>query len=242
MDFVLILLIQIVGTIGFILGAMVCYASQKLPFLSYAYIYTFSGGTILSLLTLDLIPLAMEVYAKIFLLSGFLIGFGFLFFFHFLSSKLVIFHSNKQVETFLLFCIAISIHNIPLGITLGPQEHLLLPLLIALLFHHIPEGIALFSPMLGRQKIDWRLILVTSFLLTTSLSLGAVLGTWFPSSSTCFFGILMGISIAILSYITIWELLRKGFRELSWGKWLLVTFIGAIVCYLFLHSLPFHTH
>lgn len=241
MDWTLPILVILIGTVGFVLGASISYATTRIPFLTPPLVYTFSGGIIMGLLLLELLPEAWEGSPWYYLLVGLLIGFGFLSLFGRISRKLVLFHSNHQIETFLLFCIAISIHNIPLGITLGSMEYLSIPLLIALAFHHIPEGIALFSPLI-HQHFRTRLILWTSFLLSLSLGLGSFLGGWFPKSNSSLLAVLMGISIAILCHITFSELLHKGYRELSKGKWIVGTLAGVGFCYLFLQLLPVHHH
>ncbi len=229
-------IITLVGTGGFLLGAWIASCLQKIPSLSLGWVYAVSSGLLSGIIIIELIPEAIAHFPVHFIFIGFLIGLLFIQLLHRFLSRLIIFtphHNWLSTESVSLFLIGISLHNLPIGISLGFQlntdSHFSFPWITALIFHHIPEGLALFS-ILILQGMRFPKVVLLSLLLSLSLGLGTVLGFLTDFSNSVTIALSMGISIALLIYIAFFDIARRAKRTLS-AKHLMIGFgSGSIAC------------
>ncbi|MGA8942907.1 MAG: ZIP family metal transporter [Thermoactinomyces sp.] len=234
------------GTGGFLLGAWLAAWLKEIPGLSLGWVYAVSSGILSGMIILELIPEAFAQFPVHFLLTGFLLGLYFIRFIHRFLSRLIIFtprHDWLSIESVSIFFIGISLHNLPIGISLGFQlnnaSHLSIPWVAALIFHHIPEGLALFS-MLAAQGIRFPRMVLLSLLLSLSLGLGTGLGFIADFSTSVIIALSMGISIALLIYIAWFDMAVKAKQTLP-GKHLLIGFgSGSIACSIIMSFMHFH--
>lgn len=239
-------IITLIGTGGFLLGAWIAAWLQEIPSLSFGWVYAISSGLLSGMIILELIPEAFTHFPIHFIFIGFILGLLFIQSIRRFLSRLIIFtphHNWLSIESVTLFLIGISLHNLPIGVSLGLQLNadglVSIPWITALIFHHIPEGLALFS-MLIPQGVRFPKMVLLSLLLSLSLGLGTVLGYIADFSTSVMIALSMGISIALLIYIALFDMAMKAKKTLS-AKHLLIGFgSGSIVCSIIMSLTHIH--
>lgn len=192
-------------------------------------ILLFSGGIILSLLINEIIPEAFLVFEKRGIILGIIVGA--------LMIKLADhFVHGKNKKSFLFLVLALTLHNLPTGLGIGlflgesSNSFISSPFLIAMFFHHIPEGLALMSSAIyGNVSFYFFSLscLFLAFFFAASASFG---NAFFHLQNVRVNTLLMGTSIGTLSFVTLHEFLRKS-KEVSNAEWLMYTSLGFLVPY-----------
>ena len=140
-------------TSGLLIGGVIAQLFKGLQKNIYM-IYGVCAGIILGLISFEIFPEAIELGGWLWTMVGFTIG---MILFELLHSGLHYSQGKKgtstkqlYVRTGLLLMFSFSVHNVPIGITLGAsqQSDFTITLLQTLLFHSIPEGIILFTPLI----------------------------------------------------------------------------------------------
>jgi ZIP family zinc transporter len=110
-----------------------------------------------------------------------------------------------------------------------------IPFLLAIVIHHIPEGLALIIPFLF-TKHKYISFLLTTLLLSLILGTGTVFGIMMDGKALHLQGLIMGSAIGSLGYVTIHEMLWKAKKQLSllpFLSWSISGFLLIIVFTLF---------
>lgn len=182
---------------------------------NHLYLTVFCGGILAGLLGFDLIPESISSYSPIGIYSGISLGiFIMLLFEKFLHGTM---HSQSEnKETFVLLFLSLFIHSIPTGLALGMNfEHHHFQsssLLIAILIHHIPEGMVMMvSVMYSKRKM--KLFLLLSGFLSFAVGFNTYLGMTVDLHSLKLQTMMLGVAIGSLSYVTFYEILWKGLKR-----------------------------
>lgn len=196
----------------------------------------FSGGMILGILVLEIIPEALEEN-HILLLIGIIISFVFYILVHDLleRSKFIKGDStnSKPLKAGLIIVASLFIHNFPLGITTSNQ---LLEgnstFLAAVLIHNIPEGVILVSPLLSAG-----LPIIKVIAIIVSLTIPTTIGAF--SSVKDIIGVetvlqvvLLGISIGMLLSVAIKEMIIPYIKE---GRSSFLSYISLLLGFLLIY-------
>jgi len=161
---------------------------------------SFSGGVMISISFVELIPEALELSSVLILVIGLFAGALLVWALHYLMDNISrsggkskmhetfaeFFHSDdviskktKMLRSGLIMLFAIGLHNIPEGLAMGAagnyDARLGLTLAIIIGLHNIPEGMAVSAPLMlgGLSKI--KAIIITLIAGATTV-LGAVIG------------------------------------------------------------------
>lgn len=199
------------------------------------YLQIFCGGLLAGLLAFDLLPEAIHHYHLIGIFSGISMGLlimmGIEFFFH--QSHLP--HVQNE-ETVVLLLVAFFIHSIPTGVSLGISLQtgtLSNSLLMAILIHHIPEGLILMTAVLNKKRAFAVFILLIS-LVAILMGVNAYMGLTMQIESPKWNTIFLGMALGTLGYVTFYELIWKQSKLLSKGKLLFFVLLGLLVMNIFL--------
>jgi zinc transporter, ZIP family len=195
----------------------------------------FSGGIILSLLLNEIIPEAIELFETKGIILGFIAGA--------LLMKITdqFFHKGNK-KSFMFLVVALILHNLPTGVGVGllinesSNSIFSSPFLLAMFFHHIPEGLALMSSALY-GNVSFYLFTLTCLILAFFFGISALIGNAFLYLQNIKVNtLLMGTSIGTLSFVTLHEFLRKS-KDVTIFEWLLYTSFGFLIPYslLFIH-------
>lgn len=184
----------------------------------------FSGGIMLAIVLMDLVPEAVEagnyLYAIIGLIVGGLLLLG-------LDLRLPHFHlfeghegTNSYVRTGILLGLGIALHNLPEGIAIGSgfiaSPTLGLSLAITIALHNIPEGIAMACPLsAGGLKVS-RIFLFT-MLAGLPMGVGAFIGASIGAISPAILSLALSCAGGAMLYIIFNELI-PGAHELATGQ------------------------
>lgn len=167
------------------------------------------GGFLIGLLTLDIVPSALNSYKTPGIALGILIGYMFLL----LVNKSL--HSSIGTSVYLL-TIALLIHTIPLSLTIGNllDDSLLdHSITMSAILHHIPEGFALTSIFLSQgQK------LIGLFLCFISLSICFSMFVWIGHHINLGMkvqSVLLGVSIGLIAVTSIKEFILHNIQIVS---------------------------
>ena len=178
---------------------------------------SFASGVMLTLSLVDLIPTSIN-YLK---MDNRSLLYAVLFFFVGIILCLIINNKIKEndvlYKTGILSMIGIMIHNIPEGIVtyiLSTVDMKLgLIFAIAIILHNIPEGISISVPIYYSKKSKKKAFLYT-MISGLSEPLGALLSQIFLYKyiSNFLIAILFSLIAGLMSYISIFELMKTSFK------------------------------
>ena len=178
---------------------------------------SFASGVMLTLSLVDLIPTSIN-YLK---MDNRSLLYAVLFFFVGIILCLIINNKIKEYDvlykTGILSMIGIMIHNIPEGIVtyiLSTVDMKLgLIFAIAIILHNIPEGISISVPIYYSKKSKKKAFLYT-MISGLSEPLGALLSMIFLYKyiSNFLIAILFSLIAGLMSYISIFELMKTSFK------------------------------
>ena len=130
------------------------------------------------------------------------------------------------------------LHNIPEGIltfsTTTVNVGLGITLALSILFHNIPEGISISVPIYYSTKSKFKAFIYT-FISGFSEILGAVITYIFLYKyiTNSFIGVILSLTVGIMSYISIYELLPTAFGYKNKKLTILFFIIGFIFMLFF---------
>lgn len=205
-------------------------------------IYGVCAGIILGLISFEIFPEAIELGGWLSTIVGFTIGmilFGFLHNgLHFSQGKKSASKKKLYIRTGLLLMFSISVHNVPMGIILGASQEsdFTMTLLQTLLFHSIPEGIILFTPLIlaGTNIFIGFLI---SFIVSIPISIGVFIGGFLGFVHQSITTALISVTIGIIFMVTVSEILYPALIKSSIFKVLICTLIGLAIIGFYLKLL-----
>jgi len=173
-----------------------------------------AGGVMLSVVLLDLIPVALSYKRPVQFLTGFAAG----IFLMFSADKFLQYRNNKKPQSRraqlkkigLLVASGIALHDIPEGmaIAIGQQStaHIGTVIALGIALHNLPEGMATATPLLmaGIRKAK---ILSLTFGIAFFTPLGAMVGRialGLVHNSLCFF---IALAAGAMTFLVLGELL-----------------------------------
>jgi len=201
--------------IGFGIGGIIAIGMKELKKNTEA-VFCICAGLILGLLSFEVAPEAIELGNWLTFISGFLAGvllFNMLHGyskFHMLRVK----SGEKRIalSTGVMLLIGISIHNIPIGISLGATQEFELSsaLLYTMLLHNIPEGLIVFSLWPDLKK---RTVPIIALVISLPVGAGAYAGSKLGMGEPYLWSMFLSISIGMIYTVTIKEILIGSIQE-----------------------------
>ncbi|SOC21810.1 ZIP family zinc transporter [Ureibacillus xyleni] len=197
-------------------------------------IYGLCAGIILGLISFEIFPEAIELGGWLSTFVGFTIG---MILFEVLHNGLHYYQGIKStskkklyIRTGLILMFSFSVHNVPMGITLGASQEsdFTMTLLQTLLFHSIPEGIILFTPLILAGInifIGFLITFIVSIPIPLGVFIGGFLGFDHPTTNTT----LISFTIGIIFMVTVSEILYPALLKSSTFKVLIFTLIGLAI-------------
>ncbi|MCH7322677.1 ZIP family metal transporter [Solibacillus sp. MA9] len=223
---------------GIFIGGMIAWHFKGLQ-QRVDIIYGLCAGIILGLISFEIFPEAIELGGWLSTIIGFTIG---MIIFEVLHNSL---HNNQgknstskkklYIRTGLTLMFSFSVHNLPIGLILATNQEsdFTMTLLQTLLFHSIPEGIILFTPLI-LAGINIFIVLLISIIVSIPVSLGFFIGGYLGFDLQLINTILISVTIGIIFMVTISEILYPVLIKSSTFKvlfWVLIG-LGIIVFYL----------
>ncbi len=220
---------------GMLVGGIIAWLFKKLH-QKVNNIYAVCSGLILGLISIEILPDAIDLGGTVISFIGLLIG---ILTFDYIHKSV---HRGEQLKfdmkekmydrTGLIVMLSLSIHNLPMGIILGAShnEELTETVLLTLFFHSIPEGIILFIPLVwGSIKIfSWLLI---SFFISIPVIIGVLIGSFIGFEYNVILALIVSFTAGNLLMVIIKELLFVAFKKSSVFSITLLCLIGfGIIC------------
>ncbi|EOV9527252.1 zinc uptake transporter [Bacillus cytotoxicus] len=174
---------------GLLLGGAVGVMTRQFIAEKMHHLYALCGGILLWLLSIEIIPETFSNYKAVSPILGIVIGI--------LLMSLFDHHYHHSI-----------IH------TKNQHNESAIPFLLAVIIHHIPEGLALIIPFLFTKHTYISFLLVI-FLLSMILGTGTIFGIIMEGKAAHLQGLVMGSAIGSLGYVTIHEMLGKAVKNLS---------------------------
>lgn len=119
---------------------------------------------------------------------------------------------RSLVKAGLIMLLAIMFHNIPEGMAIGATgtAEVKMGILIAILIavHNIPEGMAISAPLASGGMKAWKTIFLTT-LAGAATTLGAILGLAIGGIGDLAIGICMGVAGGAMLYVTFCEIVPQ---------------------------------
>ncbi|KKI90257.1 hypothetical protein WQ54_19960 [Bacillus sp. SA1-12] len=179
------------------------------------YILSICAGVLCGVLFLELLPHSLSDFGVIPVFLGISIGLPLMYF----IDKLVHPHSLtrpiNKTASFYYLVIAIILHNLPSGIALGNHVDHSNHLYHLVVYHHIPEGMTLMMIFFA-SSIKIHQLLTCFAVVGLSLEGFSVFGKMLPINTEPILGVLLGIAISTIWFVSMFELfyplLRKSYR------------------------------
>lgn len=190
-----------------------------------SFLLAASGGIMISISLMELIPEAVEVGSKGWAALGLLLGVIILFVLdmvlpHAHSSFVVraksgVYHGERAARlrsAGLLIGLGIALHNLPEGLAIGAayahQQSLGLGVALIIALHNIPEGMAMAVPLraggMGRGSV-----VLSTMLAGLPLGVGAFLGAWVGQVSPTVLSVCLGFAAGAMMYVVSDELIPE---------------------------------
>jgi ZIP family zinc transporter len=190
-----------------------------------SFLLAASGGIMISISLMELIPEAVEVGSKGWAALGLLLGVIILFVLdmvlpHAHSSLVVraksgVYHGERAARlrsAGLLIGLGIALHNLPEGLAIGAayahQQSLGLGVALIIALHNIPEGMAMAVPLraggMGRGSV-----VLSTMLAGLPLGVGAFLGAWVGQVSPTVLSVCLGFAAGAMMYVVSDELIPE---------------------------------
>jgi ZIP family zinc transporter len=221
-----------IGGTGF--GGLLTVALGKRSPAVIAYLLSFAGGIMTSIVCFSLVPEAMNISNIWVTILGLTLGIIVVMGLnrhvdrltgveeeqmniHYTHQDLyhethLIDNSNSLLRSGIIMLTVIGLHNIPEGIAIGaggshnPQFGIMLAVIIA--FHNIPEGMAIAAPLLGGGMKKLKIILLTALSGAPTL-LGCLLGILFGNLSDTAIALSLAVAGGAMLYVVFGEIIPQ---------------------------------
>lgn len=202
--------------IGLTLGGFLAVLLVELKY-NKSNIILFSGGMILGILLLEIIPEALSEN-HILLLIGIIVSNVMYLIIHELLSRVEFIQqpystNSNLLKTGLVIATSLFVHNFPLGVT--ASNHFLEgsdTFLIVVLIHNIPEGIVLVTPLLSAGLTFFK---VSGLLV--SLAIPTTIGAFFSMNeigvNSLIQVVFLGVSIGMLFSVALKEMITPYIKK-----------------------------
>ncbi|CAM5194764.1 Zinc transporter ZupT [Ureibacillus acetophenoni] len=227
------------NSIGILIGGCIAWGFKGLQN-KINNIYVLCAGLILGLICIEIFPESIELGGWLISVIWLIVGMLTFSVLHNLLNheqplKSTSFN-KKYLQTGLLLMFSISIHNFPIGIIIwtSTDADFTFSVLQTLLFHSIPEGIILFSPLMlaGIKNLS---LLVVPFLVSIPVALGVYVGSFIGSEYMIISASLISFTVGIIFMVTVSEILLPIMEKAPLHKILFLTLIGIGIMGLYLH-------
>lgn len=200
--------------IGVGIGGVIAYFINGLS-RSIGTIYAVCTGLILGLISFEIAPEAIQMGNWGVFSIGFILGVLLFKFLHKGIHKKSI-SIKKTHRSTLFLAIILSFHNLPMGVVIGTleQSDAGKSILKAIILHNIPEGMILFVPLFltGSGMIK---MLFISFLVSSPVAIGALLGEIIHLNNDFLWAFLMSLVVGMIYMVTMKEILPESIRHSS---------------------------
>lgn len=202
---------------GLLFGGYITFFINKKWKMNQQSIHLFCGGLLIGLITFDLIPEALvrldPLGVFIGISSGVLLILTIDRFFRQFNHK-----SQTGWSAFILLFLALYTHSMPTGFALGlsfvNEEVNNFYLTIAIVLHHIPEGVILMGASL-QNKLSSTIFWISCAILSFSVGFTTFAGQTIPVVSLKLYTLVIGAAIGTISYIALYEIIWKSIGAVS---------------------------
>ena len=190
-----------------------------------SFLLAASGGIMISVSLMELVPEAVEVGSQGWAALGLLLGVVILFVLdmwlpHTHSSLVVrgksgVYHGERAAKlrsAGLLIGLGIALHNLPEGLAIGAayahQQSLGFGVALMIAIHNIPEGMAMAVPLKAGEMGGGSVVLST-VLAGLPVGIGALLGAWIGQVSPAVLSVCLGFAAGAMMYVVSDELIPE---------------------------------
>jgi len=218
---------------------------------------SFSGGVMISVAFIELIPEAIELSSLLVMVIGLFLGAALVFLFNtfidnlshtagksklhdtfaeFFHSGDVISKKSSMLRSGLIMLFAIGLHNVPEGLAMGAAGNydasLGLALAIIIGLHNIPEGMAVTAPLILGGLSKTKSVVITLIAGATTV-LGAVVGVLIGSISDIAVALSFSAAAGAMLYVVLGEILPQSIVSSNDRVPTIFAFLGIVVGMLF---------
>ncbi len=173
-----------------------------------------SGGVMLAVVSLDLLPMAWNTGPLPQFISGLLLGYLFMQLAHSLlntgDNSLPLSRRQRLKRLGLLVASGIALHDLPEGmaIALGQEasENLGLIIALAITFHNLPEGMATTAPLVMAGIRTWKIIIL-NLGIAFFTPLGALIGLFALDATRNSFAFFLAFAAGAMAFLVFTELI-----------------------------------
>ncbi|KGR87968.1 divalent cation transporter [Ureibacillus massiliensis 4400831 = CIP 108448 = CCUG 49529] len=218
------------SSLGFLIGGAIAWLFKEFKE-KISIINAVCAGLIFGLISIEIFPKAIELGGWFITIVGVTIGMIIFELLHKVSQHNQMNRNISKERIYnrvgLLLILSFSIHNFPMGITLATSQEydFTISLLQTILFHNIPEGIILYTPliMMGINFLNGILI---SFFVSVPVALGFFIGSFVDLNHPFISTSLISFTVGIILMVTVSEILLPVMEKSTLHRILIYTLIG----------------
>lgn len=230
----------LIGSSGLGIGGLLALSLRRYNVHFQTVALCFSAGIVAALIMLEMIPESIEMGGFGFALLGLGGGVGLAAVLHRITDKVIIISppllADRAVQTALLMCIAISLHNIPAGASLGMSLSQSLdftyPLALVMIVHSIPEGLLVSLPLLANRNYSTAYLFLIAY-VGIATGLGVIAGSLFRLEYDGLMGVILAVAAGTMTHVVWSEMIHPTIQKLQWITGIVMLSMGAAVGYFF---------
>jgi ZIP family zinc transporter len=210
-----------VGVVGTGIGGLLALRGDSFSKRLTSAALEFSGGMMLAVLALDLLPAAFSTYGVKMSLLGVVLGIGFA-----VAMQDIIkyrshrFSSRSMIGSGVLLFFVVALHNLPEGLAIGASymtsSGLCLSIAVTIMLHNIPEGVAIAIPLRKGGYSKARMVFIVA-LAGVPMGLGAFLGGLFGEIASWAVSFCLAFAAGAMLYISVGDIMTES-REIYKGR------------------------
>jgi len=201
------------GFLGIGLGALLGIAFKNISNRSFAFVLEISAGLMLSLVCFSLIPDALNFSNIYIVFAGLFLGIAFV---AFLQEKVYIDLIKRKntgyFTTGILTFVTLSVYNFSEGFAIGTgldiSRSFAISLLLIILTHDIPEGVAISLP-LRKSGVKTLIIGIITIVTGVFVGLGAFIGAYLGYISNDFMALFLSVVGGMMLYISLGDIIPQ---------------------------------
>lgn len=225
--------------LGLFFGGLLALVLKDAMRRSIPSIFSICAGLIVGLVIFELLPTSVQNGGWVLTITG-LTGSAILFrFLHKLSQRVIVFTNDQKKDLFLhaglVLGVNIALHNLPSGFVLGASSdaRLTRSLISALVLHHIPEGMAMFTP-LSLVGMNITGLFMVSLVMAMPIGMGAIIGGLISWHLPGLFAVITGIAAGNIFLVSVKELFSQALKIGNRVLCMLLFFAGYLIIWLYL--------
>jgi zinc transporter, ZIP family len=205
-------------------------------------IFSICTGLIFGLVILEILPEGIEIGGWMTVVFGLIFGYLIFSYLEKGAHSITIITNDPKKDVLIhsgaLLIISISIHNFPIGIALGANSDASVTnsMMTAIMFHNIPEGIAVFTPLF-MAGFGIMTLLIGALIASLPIGVGALIGYKFGMGIPWLLALIISFAMGIILSVAVKEMFGIALKSATTMYCSTLATVGFVFITLYLYFL-----